>query len=205
MVSIKLPRLGLPSFGYGLGVLPKKQFIKGIDNYTLVGGVAVAALAALYYAQKQGLITLPGLGGVLTPAQVDTADEGGTPTGHKIAFTISPLTQVENGTIIVSGNILDSNGAAYNAPNLYYYLYQELPGGLVKLVNSGNVGNNVSSYRKVISLAGLRPGDYKVRVSEELLPSSGAVLSGSTDIAGQAPPYTDNTITGGAGGNVTVT
>lgn len=195
----------LPSFGYGRGILPKKPWIKGIDNYTLAGGIAVALMAGAYYAQQKGLITLPGLGGVLTPEQVDTADEGGTPTGHKIAFTVSPETQVENSTILISGNVLDSNGAAYNAPNLYYYVYQELPGGLVKLVNSGNVGNNVSSYRKVISLAGLRAGDYKVRVSEELLPSSGAVLSGSTDIAGQAPPYTDNTITGAPGGNVTVT
>ena len=98
MVSIKLPRL--PSFGYGKGILPKKPWIRGIDNYTLAGGVTVAVLAGLYYAQQQGLLTLPGLGGVITPEQEENADEGGSPTGHRISFVVSPVTQVENGTIL---------------------------------------------------------------------------------------------------------
>lgn len=192
MVSIKLPRL--PSFGYGKGILPKKPWIRGIDNYTLAGGFTVAVLAGLYYAQQQGLLTLPGLGGVITPEQEENADEGGSPTGHRISFVVSPVTQVENGTILVSGDIRDSNGVAYSAPNLYYYIYQELEGGILKTVSSGSIGNNISTYRKVISLAGLRAGDYKVRVSEELLPSGGAIQSGSTDITGQNQPVLDNII-----------
>ena len=95
---------------------------------------------------------------------------------------------------MVSGDIRDSNGVAYSAPNLYYYIYQELEGGILKTVSSGSIGNNISTYRKVISLAGLRAGDYKVRVSEELLPSGGAIQSGSTDITGQNQPVLDNII-----------
>ena len=158
------------------------------------GGVTVAVLAGLYSAQQQGLLTLPGLGGVITPEQEENADEGGSPTGHRISFVVSPVTQIENGTILVSGDIRDSNGVAYSAPNLYYYIYQELEGGILKTVSSGSIGNNISTYRKVISLAGLRAGDYKVRVSEELLPSGGAIQSGSTDITGQNQPVLDNII-----------
>lgn len=193
-MALKLPKL--PSFGYGQGVLPKKPWIKGIDNYTLAGGAAVAIMAALYYAQEKGLLTLPGLGGVITPEQEETADEGGSPTGHKISFVVSPVTQVENGSVLISGNITDSNGVAYTAPNLYYYVYQELEGGLIKQVASGNIGSNISTYRKVVSLAGLRAGDYKMRVSEEMLPSGGAIQSGSTAITGQGPALLDNVIPG---------
>lgn len=192
MVSIKLPKL--PSLGYGLGILPKKPLIRGVDNYTLAGGVVIAGLAGLYYLQEKGLLTLPGLGGVITPEQEETADEGGSPTGHKISFVVSPVTQIENGSVLISGNITDSNGVAYSAPNLYYYVYQELEGGLIKQVASGNIGSNISSYRKVVSLAGLRAGDYKMRVSEEMLPSGGAIQSGSTEITGQGQPILDNVI-----------
>ena len=191
-MKISIPRL--PSFGYGRGILPKKPFIKGIDNYSLVGGIGIAGLIALYYAQQQGWITLPGLGGVITPEQEESADEGGSPTGHRISFVVSPVSQIENGTVLISGDIKDSNGVAYNAPNLYYYIYQELEGGLIKQVSSGNIGSNISTYRKVVSLAGLRAGDYKMRVSEEMLPSGGAIQSGSTEISGQTQPILDNII-----------
>jgi hypothetical protein len=176
-------------------VLPKKPIIKGVDNNTLAGGVVVTGLIGLYWAQTMGWIRLPFLGGVEPPSEVteETPDIGGTPTGHQINFVVSPTDPIESSNILLSGTIIDSNGVPYNAPHLYYYIYQEQEGGLLKLVSSGDVASNTSSYRKVVSLAGLRPGDYKARVSEELLPSSGQIQAGGTDIAGQAPPYTDNT------------
>jgi hypothetical protein len=203
-LKLKLPKLRLPSFGYGRGVLPKKQWVKGIDNYTLAGGGIVATLIAIYYAQMQGWIRLPFLGGILSEEQEDTADTGGTPTGHQINFAVSPVVAQEGSAVLISGKIVDSNGVAFNAPHLYYYVYQELEGSIIKLVSSGDVGSNTSEFRREVSLAGLRPGDYKMRVSEEILPSSGQVQAGSTDIAGQAPPNLSNIVTPNEFGNITL-
>lgn len=197
MATLKLPKVKLPRLPK---VLPKKPIIKGVDNRVLAGGTVVAGLIALYYAQERGWIRLPFLGGAVPEPEAgedlipEGPEIGGTPTGHQINFVVSPTEPIEGSNILISGTIIDSNGVPFTAPHLYYYVYQEIEGGLLKLHSSGEVASNVSEYRKVVSLAGLRAGDYKVRVSEEILPSSGQIQAGGTDIAGQAPPWTSNII-----------
>lgn len=196
-LGFRIPRL--------TGIIPKKRLIPYIDNTTLVVGGGLVTVAGLYYAHTQRWINIPFLGEVVGPGQF----EGGTPTGNKISFTVSPNVVEPDSQILISGNVTDSNGVPAKPTALYYYIYQDFSGeqqgqGLTKLIASGNVGSLISEYRVSVSTAGFRPGDYIVAVADEQLPATGGVVAGSTDIAGQAPPLTSNTVSPNEFGNITL-
>lgn len=198
VLGIRLPRGIIPS-----GIIPKKRIIPYVDNTTLAVGTGVGLLAA-YYAHTQGWINIPFLQGPVGPAM-----EGGTPTGNKISFTVSPNTVQPDSQFEIAGQVTDTNGVPSKPSNMYYYVYQDFSTegggtGLTKLIASGNLGSLISQFRTVVSTAGFRPGDYLVAVADEQLPGTGQILAGSTDIAGQAPPLTSNTVSPNDFGNISL-
>lgn len=198
-LGIRIPRI-IPK-----NLLPKKRIIPYVDNTTLVVGGGLVTVVGLYYAHTQGWINIPflGTGGGIVEG------EGGTQTGNKIAFTVSPNTIEPDKQLLISGNVTDRNGVPTKPAFMYYYIYQDFSSegqgeGMTKLIASGNLGSQISEFRRPVSTAGFRPGDYIVAVADEQLPNTGQVVGGSTDIGGQAPPNTSNTVQPDEFGNITL-
>ena len=133
---------------------PKVKKYITIPNILIGGGLTLGALAVYKYMTTGNLNIFEGIGG--SPSQ----QEGKT----HAEFSIFPPVVRPGDTATIKGQILDANNQPTTIPVAYYHMHNSMG----QMILSGELGKNVSSFMKVITVPQVAEGGFTIMISDEL-------------------------------------
>lgn len=136
-----------------LNLSPKnvKKYVT-IPNILIGGGIGLVGLLAYKYATTGNLDIFGG-------------QQQGKPHAE---FSIFPAAVRPGDTATISGKILDANNNPITIPTAFY----QITNNLGQIIISGSLGNNVSTFTKVITIPEIPEGGFKVEIVDELTPTN---------------------------------
>lgn len=176
-------RLKLPQ------VIPKKPWIKGVDNRIVAGGGLLAVGGLGYYAYTQGWL----------PEELTSLIEGAI-GGVGAAVPGISLGTVNNiiaqPTVLKPGTPINLTGSVTGNPTVYYYIYEDIQprGGTGRiLVAQGTAPVSAGTFAVTVQTNTWREGTYTALASETPLQGDPQIMGGPAGLAGQTAPVSPTT------------
>lgn len=121
-----------------------------IPNLLIGGGIGLGILVAYKYATTGNLNIFEG-----------AQQGGGKPHAE---FSIYPQAVRPGDTVTLKGKVLDANNSPTTIPVAYYHIHNSLG----QMIISGELGKDVSTFTKVITIPQVADGGFTIMISDEL-------------------------------------